>query len=168
MSSSSIRTRLLVAGAFLSVAAAGTSVAQTATPADPAPSAQAAPQTVPRGPGPGMQPGQGMPGPHGGLSGHHDYADRGERMFLQFDTDHDGKLSRSEFEAGQKAMMERAQRAFDIADVDRDGSLSVSERQAFRRTMHAQIHAQAGVRDGSPRRRGGAVAPAAPPVQPGS
>jgi hypothetical protein len=161
-----LRTRLLAAGAVAAIVVAGTAVAQTATPADPAPTAQAAPQSVTPAPGAGMQPGHGMHGHggHGGRGGHHDRADRGERMFQQLDADRDGKLSRAEFEAGQKAMMERSQRAFDTADADRDGSLSVAERRAFRDAMHARMGGQ----DGSSRRRGGApVAPAAP-IQPGS
>jgi hypothetical protein len=166
LSSSPIRHRLLLACARLAAVAAGTAVAQTAKRADPALSVQTTPQVVP--PAPSMQPGQGAPGPHGGRGGHHDHANRGERMFMQLDTDRDGKLSRGEFEAGQKAMMERAQRAFDTADADRDGSLSATERQAFRQAMHAQMHAEAGAQEGSHRRRGGSPAPAATPVQPGS
>jgi Ca2+-binding EF-hand superfamily protein len=85
-------------------------------------------------------------------------------MFQQLDTDRDGKLSRAEFEAGQKAMMDRAQRAFDTADADRDGSLSATEQQAFRQAMHAQMPSQ----EGPQRRRGGAPAQPSAPAQPGS
>lgn len=163
--SPSIRIDLLAAGAFAAALVTGVALAQTPAPSDTAPSAQTAPQTArpdPRGANPSMQSGAGMSGHHAGRGGHHD---RAERMFQKLDTDRDGKLSRAEFDAGQKAMVDRAQRAFDTADVDRDGSLSIAEQHAFREAMHAQMQGQ----DGAQRRRGGG-APAQPavPAQSGS
>jgi hypothetical protein len=159
--SPSIRIRLLAAGTVAAALVAGVAVAQTPAPSDPAPSTQTAPLTVPPGP---QGAGPGMPGHHAGRGGHHDRAGRGERMFNLLDTDRDGKLSRAEFDAGQKAMMDRAQRAFDTADADRDGSLSATEQQAFRQAKHAQMPSQ----DGTQRRRGGAPAQPSAPVQSGS
>ena len=76
---------------------------------------------------------------HGGPRGEH-----AEQMFKRMDTDGDGKVSRAEFDAAQKAMAERAQRAFEAADTNRDGALSAEERAAFQKSMHNQMHAQGG------------------------
>lgn len=157
----SIRHAFLAASAAaLSLAAGITSAQSSAVPSLPdavqlaqSPAPQAAP--VP-GPGP-----QGGHGPHGHRGPH---GDRGERLFQRLDTDGDGKLSRAEFDAGQKAMAERASRAFDAADANRDGALGPDERRAFRDAMHAQMGARDGAGPRGPRGPGrpGAPAPSTP------
>jgi hypothetical protein len=161
------RRNLLAVAALAAVA--GTAVAQSGPSAPGTP--QAAPQAVPPATGPGagpmgpgagprmgpMGPGYGPhQGPHHGRMG--PGAERPDRM-AALDTDRDGKVSRAEFEAGQRAMQQRANEAFDKADADRDGALSVDERRAFRDQLRAQW---AGPQGAGYRHRGAPGQPAAP------
>lgn len=152
----STRNRLFAVGAIAAAIAAGTAFAQTTTPtpAAPAPGAM---------PGPMM--GQGPMG-HGMHAG--PQRARGDGMMMRFDTDRDGKLSRAELEAGQRAMAERSLKAFDAADTDRDGTLTAEERRAFREAMHAQRSGAEGMHRREMRNR--PLQPGAPaaPITPGS
>jgi Ca2+-binding EF-hand superfamily protein len=88
-----------------------------------------------RGMGQGM--GQGMGRGMGGMGG-----GMGAMMMLRgADTDHDGKITRAEYDASIKMH-------FDAMDTNRDGQISKDERQAahakMRAEMEARMHDRAG------------------------
>lgn len=157
----SIRNRFLAAGAIAAALGATAALAQSpsATPA--------APGAEPRAASPGsaatpMYRGMGRGEMHHGRMHGGGSGARHEKAGMpRMDADGDGKLTRAEFEAAQKARNERATQAFEAADTDRDGVLSAEERRAW----HDAMRAQAGRRDGArPRSGPGAPQPTTPPI----
>jgi hypothetical protein len=124
------------AGLFL----AASSFAQTAPSVAPVPATQAAPGTANSTPqsGPGMRHGA-----RGEVGAHH---------FKRMDSDGDGSVSRSEFDAAGQRMNEQRAKFFEMADTNKDGKLSPEEMQAFRHSH----------RRGPPKDQGAAGQPAAP------
>jgi hypothetical protein len=142
---------LILASSFLT---AGVAWAQTsAAPTDTAPvtASSAAPTTPAAGSPASVAPAApvspGAPGHHG-HHGHHGSRDAHqaqhsrvaaerfqERRFKALDTDGDGMVSRTEFEAEHERMRAQRLAAFDAADTDKDGRLTPKEMAAFHQAV---------------------------------